>query len=110
MEKDNSLADPSLKYDSWAQHYSLLGLSQRKDPMDALMDLCTIKHLFDVRQELWLLLMASMYSSTLEGDSRRTKGDWVFFFQTLHELFELAYRIRELVEAKKLTYQYHHDE
>lgn len=110
MDKDSSIGEPTSLYTSWAMHYSLLGLSDRKDPLQALMMLTNMDSLFEVRRDLWELLLSVMYSRHNEDDEPETKGDMIFFFQNLHELWELAYRIRQLVEEKKLIYSYHFDE
>ena len=109
MDKDSSIDEPSSLYTSWAMHYSVLGVTDRKDPIQALMMITNMDSLFEVRRDLWELLLSVMYSRHNEDDDPETKGDTIFFFMCIHELFELAYRIRQLVEEKKLIYSYHHD-
>lgn len=106
MEQDESKALNSLDYANWTQHYSMLNKKWREDPMDALMTMATMQSLFEVRQTLWLVMTATMKSVTLEDDQAEEKGEMIFFFETLHEIFELVYRVRQLVVEKTLTYQY----
>jgi hypothetical protein len=104
MEKEDSQPKGSLDYSNWTQHYAVLSKEAREDPMSCLMYLCTLQSLYDVRQELHELMFTSVSSS--EEYESGTIRDLIFFFQTLNELFELAYRVRQLVEENKLTYQY----
>jgi hypothetical protein len=106
MEQNQSEPKRSLDYSNWTQHYAMLSESYREDPMKAIMNLTTIDCLYDVRQELWQMMIDVMASENTETDDPSTVGERIFFFQNLHEIFELAYRIRELVIDKKLVYQY----
>ena len=106
MEKGETFETGSLSYENWAQQYAMLSPTDRKQPIESLMDICCERTLYDVRLGLWAIMKAAMYSQDLEDDSSEEKGNMIFHFQVMHELFEVAYRIRQLIEEKRLLYSY----
>jgi hypothetical protein len=106
MEKDRQFETGNLSYENWAQQYAMISPKDRKHPIESLMDICCQRTLYDVRLDLWAIMKAAMYSQDLEDDSSEEKGNMIFHFQAMHDLFEVAYRIRQMVEDKKLLYSY----
>ena len=90
----------------WEQHYSTLIEEERRDPMDTLIDFCCLDNLFQQRSDLWVLFSAAMGSVHFEDDNWKAKGDWMFFYEKLLQLLEVAHRIDELVKKKELLYSY----
>jgi hypothetical protein len=110
MIKINPLEEETLHYSNWTQQFAFLSRIEREDPMQALMDMCKNDTLYKVRMDLWDLLSAAMYSPHNDGHTPEAKGELVFLFKQLFELWEVAYRIKQLVQENKLVYTYKIDE
>jgi len=98
---------PSIEIpESWENEPAFLSKVQRADPMGSIRFIANWEPLYEMRFRLQDLYMAAMYSSHWKDDSPKRKGEWMWFFEEIMDLLELAYLIDEMVRAKKLTYSY----
>ena len=91
----------------WRNHYSVLRQSDRDHPIQALQEICNRTSLFNQRYDLFEFYRAGTQSEAWEDDDPERKSDRLFFYETTLYLYEIAYRIRELIKDKQLSYIYH---
>jgi len=92
--------------ESWENDPAFLSKSQREDPVGHMRFIANWEPLYAMRFRLKDLFMAAMYSPHWKNDSPERKGEWMWFYDELMDLLELAYIIDEMVEAEKLVYSY----
>ncbi|HEY4291245.1 MAG TPA: hypothetical protein VGN00_29290 [Puia sp.] len=91
---------------SWEYDYSILTQSDRDDPVNALHKICNRTSLFNQRNDLFEFYRAALQSDAWEDDLPEGKSDRLFFYETTLYLWEVAYRIREMIKAQNLALSY----
>ena len=89
---------------SWEYDYSVLAQSDRDNPVKALQQICNRSSLFKQRNQLFEFYRAALQSDAWEDDSAEQKSDQLFFYSTTLYLWEVAYRIREMIKARDLAF------
>jgi len=90
----------------WANQYAVLRPLDRENPVAALMQVCTITYLFNARDSMHEFYRAALQSEAWEEDDPRRKSDRLFFHDTTIELYEIVYRIREMIKSGELVFTY----
>ncbi len=88
----------------WEYDYSVLEQSDRDDPVKALQQICNRTSLFNQRKSLFEFYRAALQSDAWEDDSSEEKSDQLFFYSTTLYLWEVAYRMREMIKSRDLVF------
>lgn len=91
---------------SWEYDYSVLGQSDRDDPVKALQQICNRDSLFNQRKLLFEFYRAALQSDAWEDHSAAEKSNQLFFYETTLYLWEVAYRIKEAIKARNLAFSF----
>jgi hypothetical protein len=76
-------------------------------PIEKLFTKCAEKSLFQVREDVWRGFADIMMSTYTDQDSTDTRRKWIVFFRQSIRLWELCYRLRELLTNQVMAYSYH---
>ena len=90
----------------WERHYSILSESERENPLNSLLEICTRNTLYEYRKELLEFLSSAMGGGRFEDDTPSVKSNRIWFYETLLSLLEVSYRVSELIIKNELTYRY----
>jgi hypothetical protein len=90
----------------WMNQYSVLTEVHRADPVDSLEEIVGRHHLFNQRDNLFEFYRAALQSEAWKDDDWHAKSDHLFFYSTTLYLWEIAFRIVEMIESKDLIFYY----
>jgi hypothetical protein len=76
-------------------------------PIERMLSICVGKTLFDVRADVWQAFTDIMLSGYTNGDSAEKRRNWITFFKQSIRLWELCYRLRELLMERTITFSYY---
>ena len=95
-----------LNHRAQPQHSLDRKFNEAGKPMEKLFSKCAEKSLFQVREDVWRGFADIMMSAYTDRDSTDTRRKWIVFFRQSIRLWELCYRLRELLANQLIAYSY----
>ena len=74
----------------------------KSTPIHKLLSSCARQTLFDFRGNIWHAFTELMMSNYTAGDSAEVRRNWIFLFKNSIRLWELCYRLRELIMTQAI--------
>jgi hypothetical protein len=90
----------------WMDDYAVLSQADRDNPISTLWEISTRDYLFHQRNQLFEFYEAGTQSAAWEDDDPDMKSHRLFFYKTTLLLWEIGFRIVEMIEKKEILYSY----
>lgn len=76
----------------------------KENPIRELFKACSCESLFSVRDHVWQAFTDVMISTYTNGDTQELRSTWIMLFKKSILLWELCYRLRELILIRSIDY------
>lgn len=104
ISKPNSFQSSDVFVIEAFRNLVILKPESKEDPISDLLSACANETLFSIRENIWQAFTDVMTSSYTTGDTVHQRTIWIRLFKKSIRLWELCYRLRELILSRAINY------